>query len=269
MSNGTPPPELAPDPARPAEGVTADAWQDWRRFTAARIAIGRAGSATPTKETLAFSLAHAQARDAIHTPLDAAGLQAQLLANGWPVLRVHSQAEDRHQYLLRPDLGRRLRPADLELLQAQAGAPVDISITIGDGLSSTAVQRHALPLLQALREQLAGSYTLAPLVLAEQSRVALADAVGDAFGARVAIILIGERPGLSAPDSLGIYLTFAPRVGRHDAERNCISNVRPEGLGYTAAAFKLAWLLRQSLLLGLSGVGLKDESDLALPASTE
>jgi len=181
------------------------------------------------------------------------------------VLRVHSQAETRHQYLLRPDLGRRLRPADLHALQTREAGPVDISITIGDGLSSTAVQRHALPLLQALHEQLGGSFIFAPLVVAEQSRVALADAVGEAFKARIAVILIGERPGLSSPDSLGIYLTFAPRAGRHDAERNCISNVRPEGLGYAAAAFKLAWLLRQSLRLGISGVGLKDESDLVLP----
>lgn len=248
-------------------GVISDAWQDWRSHTSARIALGRAGHAQPTGATLAFGLAHALARDAIHTPLDASRLQAELEADGWVVQRVRSQVESRHQYLLRPDLGRRLRAADAERLRAVAGTPWDISVTIGDGLSSTAVQRHALPLLQELRRQLGGELTLAPLVLAEQARVALADAVGEALRARIAIILLGERPGLSSPDSLGIYLTHGPRVGRHDAERNCISNVRPEGLGYKAAAFKLAWLLRQSLLRGLSGVALKDESDLALPGA--
>ena len=255
-------------PPEHGAGVINDAWQDWRRHTSARIALGRAGHAQPTSATLAFSLAHAQARDAIHTPLDAARLQAELEADGWAVQRVHSQVENRHQYLLRPDLGRRLHEADAVKLRALASKTVDISLTIGDGLSSTAVQRHALPLLHELREQLGGELTLGPLVLAEQARVALADVVGEALRARIAVILLGERPGLSSPDSLGIYLTHSPRVGRHDAERNCISNVRPEGLGYKAAAFKLAWLLRQSLHRGLSGVALKDESDLALPSVT-
>lgn len=254
------------EPDLPTNGITEDDWGRWREFTAARIALGRAGNALPTAENLRFGWAHAMARDAIHTPLDVAALTHELAEAGWPVHCVRSQAGDRMTYLRRPDFGRRLAAKDLTALKAVAAAqtdgPVDISLTLGDGLSSLAVQRHALPLLQALRRELGNSFRLAPLVIAEQARVALADEVAQTFDARLGIILIGERPGLSSPDSLGIYLTHDPHVGRHDAERNCISNVRPEGLGYEAAAFRLAWLVRQSLRLGLSGVALKDESEI-------
>lgn len=243
--------------------VTPDPWSEWRQHTPARIALGRAGNGTPTTETLHFGAAHAMARDAIHAPLDSEALIKGLHDDGWNTFCVHSQAPDRLTYLRRPDLGRRLLEQDVSRLAAERGQGVDISLSIGDGLSSLAVQSHALPLLRALRAELGGAFTLAPIVVAEQARVALADEVGAALGTRLAVILIGERPGLSSPDSLGIYLTHSPKVGRHDAERNCISNVRPEGLGYEAAAFKLAWLIRQSLRLGLSGVKLKDESDLA------
>lgn len=254
--------ELAPADSN-QDGLTQDPWTDWRQHTNARIALGRAGNGLPTAETLRFGLAHALARDAIHTPLDAIALAQALEAEGWATQHLHSQAPDRLTYLRRPDLGRRLRQDHADALRAQ-NLKADLSITIGDGLSSTAAQQHALPLLNALRRELAGAFSLAPIVIAEQARVALADEIGECCGARLAVILIGERPGLSSPDSLGIYLTHAPQVGRHDAERNCISNVRPEGLSYEAAAFKLAWLIRQALRLGLSGVGLKDESDLAI-----
>ncbi len=244
--------------------VTAMPWRQWRSTTPARIALGRAGVSIPTDEALRFGLAHAMARDAIHTPLDVASLRAQMHAAGHAVVTAHSRATDRTLYLRRPDLGRQLEAADLDTLHALAAtsdkAP-DIAIVIGDGLSSLAVQRHAAPLLAALIPKLAPGTQLAPVVMVQQARVAVADDVGEALNARLSIILIGERPGLSSPDSLGIYLTHTPRRGRHDAERNCISNVRPEGLSYALAAHKLAWLIEKALLLGQCGIALKDESE--------
>jgi ethanolamine ammonia-lyase small subunit len=249
--------------------ITPNPWSEWRTATPARLALGRAGAGMPTDETLRFGWAHAMARDAIHAALDVAALQAQLQAQGWSVERVHSQAADRTTYLRRPDLGRQLAEDDGARLRAVAtalhgAAPVDVCLVIGDGLSSLAVQRHAAPLLAALRPHLPATTRFAPVVIASQARVALADEVAEAFGATLAVMLIGERPGLSSPDSLGIYLTHAPRRGRHDAERNCISNVRPEGLPYGVAAFKLAWLMREALRRGTTGIALKDESDLAI-----
>ena len=249
--------------------VTPSPWTDWRSATPARLALGRAGAGMPTEEVLRFGWAHAMARDAIHAALDAESLQGALRAEGWEVLRVRSRAPDRASYLRRPDLGRQLDADDAQSLRERAGEPVDLCIVIGDGLSSLAATRHAVPLLTTLRPQLPASLRLAPLVIATQARVALADEVGEAFGARLAVMLIGERPGLSSPDSLGIYLTHAPRRGRHDAERNCISNVRPEGLPCEAAAFKLAWFVREVLRRGLTGVGLKDESASAILAAQE
>ncbi|MDD0810998.1 ethanolamine ammonia-lyase subunit EutC [Curvibacter sp. RS43] len=263
-------PEARPDaperhPGETSESpVTAMPWQDWRRATSARIALGRAGVAIPTDEALRFGWAHAMARDAIHTPLDLAALEAELHAAGHATLRAHSRASDRTTYLRRPDLGRQLDPAAAESLRAwaaQAGPTPDLCVVVGDGLSSLAVQRHTAPLLAALQPRLAPGTRLAPLVLVQQARVAVADEVGELLGARQCVILIGERPGLSSPDSLGLYLTHGPRRGRHDAERNCISNVRPEGLSYEQAAFKLAWLMQRALQLGQTGVALKDESD--------
>ena len=266
----TPAQHALPAVQAPVALVTAMPWQDWRSATTARIALGRAGVSIPTDESLRFGCAHALARDAIHTPLDVASLQAQLEQAGHAVLATHSRAADRTTYLRRPDLGRQLEPQDLERLQALADGAAqrpDIAIVMGDGLSSLAVQRHAVPLLAALLPQLAPGTQLAPIVLVQQARVAVADDVGEALGARLCVILIGERPGLSSPDSLGIYLTHGPRRGRSDAERNCISNVRPEGLSYAVAAHKLAWLMAQALQKGHTGIALKDESeDLALPA---
>ncbi|MGE0801368.1 MAG: ethanolamine ammonia-lyase subunit EutC [Lautropia sp.] len=251
--------------------VTPATWSAWRASTPARIALGRAGAAMPTDETLRFGLAHARARDAVHAALDTDALAAALAAAGWPTARARSCAGDRATYLRRPDLGRQLDPAAVPALDAIAatdraargGAVPDLCFVVGDGLSALAAARHAVPLLAELRPRLPPSLSCTPVVIATQARVALADDIGERFGARIAAILIGERPGLSSPDSLGVYLTWAPRRGRVDAERNCISNVRPAGLGYAAAAHKLSWLLLEALRRGETGVALKDDSDAA------
>lgn len=249
--------------------VTVNPWAEWRAATPARLALGRAGAGMPTDETLRFGWAHAMARDAIHAALDVARLEADLRESGWDVELVHSRASDRTTYLRRPDLGRQLREEDATRLAAKAGtahggAGCDVCVVMGDGLSSLAVDRHAAPLLAALRRHLPQGTRFAPVVIASQARVALADEAGGSFGATLSVMLIGERPGLSSPDSLGIYLTHLPRRGRTDAERNCISNVRAEGLGYDAAAYKLAWLMREAVRRGATGITLKDESDLAI-----
>jgi ethanolamine ammonia-lyase small subunit len=256
-----------------SEPVEKNPWGGLRAFTNARIALGRAGNSLPTAPLLAFDLSHAQARDAVHQPLDAEALRRTLEAEGFATLGVDSAAPDRQHYLRRPDLGRRLseasRTALIEAAAASqhAGAP-EIVFVIGDGLSAFAAAKQAVPLLLALRGRLAG-WRIGPVVVARQARVALGDEIGELMGAQLVAMLIGERPGLSSPDSLGAYLTYAPKVGCHDAQRNCISNVRPEGLPYEAAANKLHYLFTHALRLGLTGVGLKDESDAALPASTE
>jgi len=245
--------------------ITVDPWQALRAHTAARIALGRSGVSLPTEELLRFGCAHAQARDAVHLPLDADALCATLEAAGWPTLQVHSAAPDRATYLLRPDLGRMLDEASAARLAGQEGG-FDVQLVVGDGLSSLAVSRHAAPLIAEVRSRAPAAWRFGPVVVARQARVALGDPVGELLRARLVVVLIGERPGLSSPDSLGIYLTWAPRRGRSDAERNCISNVRPEGLGYAQAARRLVWLVQEAWRLQLSGVGLKDRSDVpALP----
>ena len=251
--------------------VTPAPWSTLKRFTDARIALGRAGHSLPTAAHLDFQLAHAQARDAVHLPFDAAGLAAERERAGLPTLRLHSPAADRNTYLQRPDLGRRLSAPSLQALShymAQAGPEVyfDLAVVVADGLSALAVHQNAVPLIAALRERLESDtqapWRLAPVALVEQGRVAVGDEVGQALGARAVVLLIGERPGLSSPDSMGIYLSWAPRVGLTDAQRNCISNVRPAGLGVDAAADKLHYLLRRARSLGLTGVELKDDSAL-------
>lgn len=243
--------------------VTPSPWRDWRGATPARIALGRAGNALPTDEVLRFGLAHALARDAIHEALDLASLRLALPGGLGDAVDVCSQASDRSVYLRRPDLGRRLSAPDADTLAALQAPPGDLCIVIGDGLSSIAVNRHAPPLLAALLPQLATDLRLAPLVVAQQARVALADEIAALVNARLVVILIGERPGLSSPDSLGAYLTHGPFQGRADADRNCVSNIRPEGLPYGEAAFRLAWLIRQALHRGVTGIALKDDSDSA------
>lgn len=245
----------------PAKLVQANPWEHMRMHTAARIALGRVGSSMPCTEVLRFGLAHARARDAVHRPLDCALLQQELGAEGFRRLLVHSQAENRQTYLLRPDLGRRLHEDSRAVLEGEARAP-ELVVVAADGLSAVAVQKHALPMLRLMRQHLAADWKATPVVIAQQGRVAIGDDIGAALGARLVIVMIGERPGLSSPDSLGIYLTYEPRPGRMDSERNCISNIRPEGLPYAAAAHKLAFLVRQALRLQLSGVRLKDDSGL-------
>lgn len=248
--------------------VQRDPWERLRRFTPARIALGRAGCSLPTQAHLAFGLAHAQARDAVHHPLDTAALLEKLVSLGLEQLCVASAASDRQTYLRRPDLGRRLDQASAATLaewRARNGAgPADLLLVIADGLSAQAVERHAMPLLQALLPEVA-DLRLGPLVIARQARVALGDEIGALLAARLVVVMIGERPGLSSPDSLGLYLTHAPQPGRSDAERNCISNVRPEGLGYLEAARRLLFLIRGARRLGASGLALKDDS-LVAPA---
>jgi len=244
--------------------VVADPWGELRRLTTARIALGRAGSSLPTAPLLEFQLAHARARDAVHLPFDAEGVQRQLEERGHAVLRLRSQAENRGVYLRRPDLGRRLDPPSRTLLaEAAEGGGFDAAFVVADGLSPLAVHRHAVAVLELAARALAQKgWRLAPVVVASQARVALGDEIAEVLGASEVAILIGERPGLSAADSLGIYLTYAPRVGSSDAERNCISNIRPEGLGYEAAAQTLVRLMLRARRLRLSGVGLKDAGEL-------
>ena len=244
--------------------VIASPWEPLRRHTPARIALGRSGISVPTAQHLAFQLAHAQARDAVHRPLDVRAVADAIEALGVPTLRAHSQASDRAAYLQRPDQGRRLDAASARALEAERqGQPQDLCIVVADGLSALAVERHAAPLLAALLAELQAdvrAWRLTPAVLVEQGRVAIGDDVGERLGAQLVLVLIGERPGLSSPDSLGLYLTWAPRRGRSDAERNCISNVRPEGLDYPGAARRAAGLRRAARERGLTGVMLKDES---------
>jgi ethanolamine ammonia-lyase small subunit len=249
------------DPAARIE----DSWAALRRFTDARIALGRAGSSLPTKEVLGFRLAHARARDAVAFAPDTASLARGIEALGVQVLQAESRCRDRGEYLRRPDLGRRLCAESAQRLGAAAPqGGCDLAIVVADGLSGTAEERQAIPLLAAflpLIEDLA----LAPVCLASLSRVALGDEIGSLLGARAVLIFIGERPGLSSPDSLGAYLTFAPAMGTTDERRNCVSNIRPAGLAPERAAVKLDYLVRESLRLSLSGVRLKDEE----PAQAE
>jgi ethanolamine ammonia-lyase small subunit len=269
------PPEDDADTLQPAAvaadapaSIVANPWSTLKRFTPARIGLGRAGISLPTSAQLDFQLAHARARDAVHRPLDVAAVRSDIEALGLPTLALHSAAANRAIYLQRPDLGRRLggeSRLQLEALRAQRVAQGlrghDIAFVVADGLSALAVQRHAAPLLAALLPHVTVlQWQVAPVVVVEQGRVAVGDDVGELLDARIVVVLVGERPGLSSPDSLGLYITWAPRPGRNDAERNCISNVRPEGLGVDDAAVRLAWLLTQARQRELTGVALKDES---------
>jgi ethanolamine ammonia-lyase small subunit len=229
-------------------------WNGFTRVTRARIALGRSGDALPTQRLLEFEYAHACARDAVTTQVDFEALTAALAPT--PTLRVHSRAADRSTYLRRPDLGRALEPQCAASLPA---GPFDAVFVIADGLSAGAVQGHAVPMFKAIAARLA-SWHLGPVVLASFARVALGDAIGAAMHATMAVVLIGERPGLSVANSLGIYLTYEPRVGRRDSERNCLSNVHADGLSYTAAADKLEWLMTQARGARLTGVGLKEDA---------
>ncbi|QJD67926.1 ethanolamine ammonia-lyase subunit EutC [Xanthomonas campestris pv. badrii] len=251
----------------------SDAWARLRQLTPARIALGRVGTSLPTAAHLDFQLAHAQARDAVHLALDAAPLQAALQQRGRTSVLLQSAAPDRHTYLQRPDLGRRLSDAaatHLRGLAAVRDKGRHVAVVVADGLSALAVHRHAASMLEQIDALAAHEgWSLAPVVLIAQGRVAIGDEVGELLAAHAVIVLIGERPGLSSPDSLGLYLTYAPRVGLTDAARNCISNIRTEGLSYAEATHKLAYLLREAFRRRLSGVQLKDEAEQPrLPAGS-
>lgn len=248
-----------------------DPWTQLKSFTRARIALGRVGSSLPTKEVLDFGLCHAMARDAVHLPLDVIALEAAIQMQQFSTIQIKSMAPDRASYLLRPDWGRRLNEQSLLRLQNSTqylspgkldqGKQIDFLIVVADGLSSLAVSRHVVPLLAEMRNHLPSDWHTGSVVIASQARVAIGDEIGQLLNARVVAMLIGERPGLSSPDSLGIYLTYNPKLGLSDADRNCISNIRPEGLTYAAAAKKLFWLTKEAMRVQATGVVLKDLSE--------
>ena len=232
-----------------------------RELTPARVGLGRAGASLPTEALLAFTLDHARARDAVHAVFDAQRLMAELAGLGLDALQVASQTKDRRDYLRRPDLGRMLDSESRRALAERRCDPCELAVVIGDGLSPAAVHVHAVELVRNLAARLAeAGIGIGAVAVASGARVALGDEIGAELGARMVVMLIGERPGLSAPDSLGAYLTFGPRIGLTDAERNCVSNIHGAGLSYDEAAFKIAWLVREGLARQLTGIALKDES---------
>lgn len=262
---------MAKPPLIPAAIVPThrDPWNTLRRFTPARIGLGRAGGSIPTRELLEFQLAHARARDAVHRELDVAGLHARLAAVQMDSLALASAAGDRHTFIQRPDLGRILDEESKALLESRPQTQTwDAVFVIADGLSALAIERHALPVLAMMRALLVREgWRIAPCCSVSQGRVAIGDEIGALLPAKMSVMLIGERPGLTSPDSLGAYLTWNPLPGRSNAERNCVSNIRPEGLSYAAAAYKLLHLMRQSRSRQLSGLQLKE--DAVLPGAAE
>jgi len=238
-----------------------DAWGSLKAFTNARIALGRTGVATPLKEVLDFRMCHAHARDAVYSVLNVDELTGSLQQFQIPVIVAGSKANDRAVYLQRPDYGRSLNDASVKNLKNESSQPADVVIVIADGLSATAINEHAVHVVKKLIPLLKQSVlTIAPIVIAKQARVAIADEIGLLLKAKLSVILIGERPGLSSPDSMGAYITYQPSPGKTDESRNCISNIRPEGLIYDLAAEKIAKLIIASLQLKLSGVILKDDT---------
>jgi ethanolamine ammonia-lyase small subunit len=230
-----------------------------RAITPARVGLGRTGVSLETRDLLDFQRAHAQARDAVHAHLEAAALATSIAEmTGGSVLRLHSAATDRATYLQRPDLGRKLDEASRAVLHQ---GPWELALVVADGLSALAVERHVPPLLRELLPHLEG-WSLAPIPVVEQGRVAIGDEIGAALGVQLSVVLIGERPGLSSPDSLGAYITWDPRPGRTDAERNCISNIRAEGLSYSQAAAQLGFYLMEARRRQLTGIVLKEDSRL-------
>ena len=237
-----------------------------RELTPARVGLGRAGAGLPTRALLEFTLDHARARDAVHAGFDRAGIVSGLNGLGLEVLEVGSNAPGRQDYLRRPDLGRTLDADSRQKLMSAGSGPCGLAIVVGDGLSPAAVNAHAVALVRSLVPRLAADgIEVGHALVASGARVALGDEIGAILGARMMVMLIGERPGLSAPDSLGAYLTFAPRPGRTDAERNCVSNIHGAGLGYDEAALRISWLVREGLARKMTGVALKDESGRQTP----
>ena len=248
---------MSDEPAAP--GDVERLWARFRAVTPARIGLGRSGDALPTARQLEIESACAAARDAVAARADFVALAAALapLAS----IEVHSAAADRETYLRRPDLGRRL---DNDGVRRLPGGPFDAVFVVADGLSAGAVQTHAAPLIESLLPLLQ-DWRLGPVILAAQARVAIGDEIGAAMRAEMVVVLIGERPGLSVPDSLGVYLTYAPRAGRLDAERNCISNIHRRGVDYRTAARTLEWLMARARTLRLTGVDLKEDAPPASP----
>jgi ethanolamine ammonia-lyase small subunit len=237
--------------------ASRDSWASLSRHT-----LGRSGSSVPTGELLRFSLAHARARDAVHTEFDQASIAASIQLQGFETLAVRSRSRSKAIYLRRPDLGRRLDEDSAGLLAQRSGRTCDLAIVVADGLSSAAIQAHAVPFLNVLGAGLRhAGFSLAPIVIASGARVALGDEVGHLLNARAVLVLIGERPGLSSSDSLGTYLTYDPVIGRMDSERNCISNIHHGGLSYDEASFKLLWLINEAFRVEETGIGLKDQSE--------
>lgn len=233
-----------------------------KQFTPARIGLGRVGSGIPLKAFQEFKLAHAHARDAVYSELDVDGLTEKLKQFELPILHLHSAAAYRAQYLQRPDLGRKLNEQSAEEIK-DYGSPCDVAVIIADGLSATAVNDNTVPLLKLLLPVLRSEkLRLSSLVLVKQGRVAIADEIAHALGAKLSLILIGERPGLSAADSVGAYITYAPKPGLTDESRNCISNIRPQGLSSAAAAKKIFYIIHEAFKRKLTGVNLKDNEGL-------
>lgn len=242
--------------------VVRNPWASLNQFTPARIALGRAGMSLPTRACLEFQLAHALARDAVTMPLDFAGMEQRLNLHGYHTVALQTRAENQQMYLQRPDLGRLLSAPALACLRHTPPDTADAVVVVADGLSSMAIERHAEPFLSLLLPELqAKGYERPPLCLVKHGRVAIGDAIAEHYAARLCIVMIGERPGLSSPDSMGIYFTYQARSGiSTDADRNCISNIHSNGLSYERALRKLLFLLNEAEKLKLSGVNLKDET---------
>lgn len=246
--------------------VVDNPWTRLRKYTPARIALGRTGTSLPTKPHLEFQLAHARARNAVHHELDIAKLESELAGRSIDTRILHSAAESRSEYLQRPDKGRRLDEPSRQALVELAGQneKYDAVFVIGDGLSSFAIEENAIPFLDKILPPLKElGWRLAPMIVVKEARVAVGDEVGELLSAGIVVVLIGERPGLSSPDSMGLYMTFNPKIGLTDEARNCISNVRHDGLSYELSAHKLLYLMTEARKRGLSGVGLKDEAEAA------
>lgn len=246
--------------------VVDNPWTRLRRYTPARIALGRTGTSLPTKPHLEFQLAHARARNAVHHELDIAKLESELAGRSLDTRILHSAAESRPEYLQRPDKGRRLDEPSRQALIELAGRneEYDAVFVIGDGLSSFAIEENAIPFLDTILPPLKElGWRIAPMIVVKEARVAVGDEVGELLNTAIVVVLIGERPGLSSPDSMGVYMTFNPKIGVTDEARNCISNVRRDGLSYELSAHKLLYLMTEARKRGLSGVGLKDEADSA------
>ncbi|MEL0629195.1 ethanolamine ammonia-lyase subunit EutC [Psychromonas aquatilis] len=261
------------DQIKQPHAVHQDPWAKLRQFTDARIGLGRAGTSLPTSELLRFQLSHAQAIDAVHVPLDVDKLseqfqQSSVLSAYLPMQRLHSKATDRMEYLQRPDLGRQLDSTSIEALKALNEETYDLVFVLADGLSSYAISHHAKNFVELfisrLQEESPKQLKIAPICVVQQGRVAVGDDVCEALNAKQVVLLIGERPGLSSPDSMGLYLTWGAQRGMEDSMRNCISNIRPEGLKYQAAVHKSIYLLNESRRLALTGVNLKDRSEDSL-----